>query len=164
MKGVTAEWWNINNLRYADDTVLLAENEADLQNLLNVIKEKSIEYGLNECKENQSYGDQQKDTVPTAHILLNGECLEQVNQFTYFGQLITDDGYCDAKIRSRIGIARVCFNKMKNVLVSGKINLALRLRLLQWYAWSALLYGAETWTLRKKTIKRLEVWDVCMQT
>ena len=36
-----------------------------------------------------------KDIVPRAHILLNGECLEQVNQFTYLGQLITDDGYCD---------------------------------------------------------------------
>ena len=47
MKGVTVGGRNINNLCYADDTVLLAENEADLQNLLNVIREKSTEYGLN---------------------------------------------------------------------------------------------------------------------
>ena len=59
MKGVTVGRRNINNLRYADDTVLLAENEADLQNLLNVIREKKYRiWSKHECKENQSYGDQ----------------------------------------------------------------------------------------------------------
>ena len=59
MKGVTVGGRNINNLRYADDTVLLAENEADLQNLLNVIREKTHRiWSKHECKENQSYGDQ----------------------------------------------------------------------------------------------------------
>ena len=161
MKGVTVGGRNINNLRYADDTVLLAENEADLQNLLNVVREKSTEYGLNmNVKKTKVMVISKKDTIPRAHILLNGQCLDQVNQFTYLGQLITNDGYCDTEIRRRIGIARACFNKMKNVLVSGKINLALRLRLLQCYVWSTLLYGAETWTLRKKNIKQLEAFEM----
>ena len=49
---------------------------------------------------------------------------------------------------------------MRNVLVSGKINLALCLRLLQCYVWSTLLYGAETWTLKKKSIKQLEAFEM----
>ena len=112
--GVTVGGRNINNLRYADDTMLLAENETDLQNLLNVIREKSTEYGLNmNVKKTKVMVISKKDTVPRAHILLNGQCLDQVNQFTYLGQLITDNGYCDTEIRRRIGIARACFNKMK---------------------------------------------------
>ena len=131
--------------------MLFAENEADLQKLLTMVKEKSMEYGLNmNVKKTKVMVISKKDIVPTAHITLNDECLGQVNQFTYFGQLITNDGYCAAEIRSGY---KACFNNMKNVLVSGKINLALRLRLLQCYVWPTLLYTA---TLKKKTIKQLE--------
>ena len=112
------------------------------------------------CRKPKIWWSAKKDTVQTAQILLNDECLVQVNQFIYLGQLITDDGYCDAEIRRRIGIARECFKNMRNVLVSEKINLALRLRLLQCYVWSTLLYMPETWTLKKKAIKQLEAFEM----
>ena len=123
MKDITVGGRNINTLSYAGDTALLAENEVKLQNLLNVIKEKCLGYGLSmNVKKTKVMVISKEDTVPRAHILLNGECLEQVNQFTYLGQVIRDDGYCDTDIRRRIGVAQACFTKMKNILVPGKIK------------------------------------------
>ena len=161
VKGVTVGGRNINNLRYADDTVLLAENEKDLQELRTIIQNKSAEFGLNmNVKKTKVMVISSKDMVLTAQISLDGVILEQVKQFTYLGHLITDDGYCDAEIRRRIGIAKTCFNNMRNMLVSGNIRLSLRLRLLQCYVWSTLLYGAEMWTLKKSTTKKLEAFEM----
>lgn len=160
-RGITIGGKKITNLRYADDTVLLAESPEDLQATLNTIKTKSEEYGLNmNVKKTKVMVVSSKIPSPKAELKLNNEILDQVQQFTYLGQLITEDGYNEAEIARRVGIAKTAFNNMKNLFTSGQLSLKLKLRLLKCYIWSTLLYGAETWTLKKKTSKQLEAFEM----
>jgi len=68
-----------------------------------------------------------------------------VQQFRYLGSLITEDGHCDKEIRSRIGSAKVKFMERKKILTS-KMNMDLRKRIVKCLVWSVALYAAETWT------------------
>ena len=80
---------------------------------------------------------------------MDGTAIEQVQKMVYLGSLTTEDGKSDVEIKRRIEIARNAFNNMKSVLSSRNISLNTRMRLTKCYVWSALLYGAETWTSQK---------------
>ena len=73
--------------------------------------------------------------------------LENVECFKYLGSLLTNDGRCTRKIKSRIAMAKAAFSK-KKTLFTNKLDLNLRKKLIKFYIWSMALYGAETWTLR----------------
>ena len=84
-----------------------------------------------------------------------------MSHFTYLGQLFTENGKNDKEIKRRIEIARNTFNRMKPLLTSRKLQIKTRIRLLKCYVYSILLYGAETWTISKKSsqrIKSFETW------
>jgi len=81
--------------------------------------------------------------------------LENVECFKYLGSILTNDGRCTCEIKSRITMAKAAFNKKKNLLTS-KLDLNLRKKLVKCYIWSMALYGAETWTLRAADQKYLE--------
>ena len=162
MKGVSIGGVNINNLRYADDTVLCAENEADLQQVLDVVKVKSEEFGLcMNVKKTKTMIFSKAEKKPRICLKLEGQIIEQVNNYIYLGQNITDDVRCEAEIKKRIAIGRNAFLAMKKLFTDRKVNFALRLRLVNCYVWSALLYGMETWTLSKAIENRIlsfEMW------
>jgi len=87
--------------------------------------------------------------------------IEQVNHFCYLGQTITDDARCKMEIRRIIGMAKIAFYEKKQILVSKKINIALRKRIIKTYVWPIALYLAETWTYNKneeESIKAFEMW------
>ena len=152
----------INNIRYADDTVLLAESENDLQTLVDIIKTKSENYGLlMNVKKTKTMVFSKKETVPSVNITINNNMVEQVKSFTYLGQLVTEDGRCEKEVRRRIGIAKSAFAKYNSILTSRQISFATRIRFAQCYIWSTLLYGCETWTLTKpleRHIAAFELW------
>ena len=77
---------------------------------------------------------------------LVGHIIEQVSNYIYLGQNITDDARCEAEIKGRIEIARTTFLAMKGLFTNRKVTFALRLRLVNCYVCSVLLYGVETWT------------------
>jgi len=80
---------------------------------------------------------------------LDGQQIEQEQEFRYLGSLISDDGYCYKEIASRIGIAKKVFQESdKRKLFTGKINLELKKRIVKCLVWSVATYAAETWTLR----------------
>ena len=96
-----------------------------------------------------------------ANIYIDGKVLEQVKTFKYLGQQITDDGKCEADIRSRIEIARGNFLKMKDALTSRSISLKTRKRLVKCYVLSTFLCSAETWTLTtdmENKVNAFEMW------
>ena len=108
---------NINNLRYADDTVLLAENEKDLQELVTKIKDESNLYGLKmNKKKTQTMVITRNEEVPKVKILIDGTCLEQVRNFKYLGQQISEDGRSEQEIKRRIGIAKTTFEQTNKLL------------------------------------------------
>jgi hypothetical protein len=101
-----------------------------------------------------------KDTTTKINIIIDGTNIEQVTKFMYLGHMITDDGRCEEEIKRRIAIARTTFSKMNKVLTSRKIPLNTRVRIIQCYVWSTLMYGAETWSISQKMQKRLAAFEM----
>ena len=151
-----------NNLRYADDTVLIAESEAELQRLVDTVKKGSLEYGLemNTKKTKTMVVRRNVKDDTRINIKVDGVILEQVESYQYLGQLITEDGRCEKEIRRRIGIAKTNFLKMKDVLVSKSLSLMTRKKILHCYIMSTLMYAAETWVISHADWKRLEAFEL----
>ena len=99
----------VNNLRYADDAVIIAESEEQLQRLINVVVTKSEENGLY-LNSTKSFAMVflKASQIPTCNINVHGKILEQVHSFVYLGSQFTSGARCEKEIRRRIGIA-VCF-------------------------------------------------------
>ena len=152
----------INNLRYADDTVLLAESEEELQTLVNAVKEGSLKYGLemNTKKTKTMVIRKDINEVVNVKIKVDGVILEQVEKYQYLGQIITEDGRCENEIKRRIQIARTNFLKMKDVLVTKKLSIKTRKKLLHCYVISTLIYAAETWIINVADMKRIEGFEM----
>ena len=162
MPGIKVGGNNINNLRYADDTVLIADTEDHLQELLNIINEKSEIRGLslNLKKTETMVISKQKNTTRN-NITLNGTKLCQVDKFRYLGFWITSDGRCQTEIKSRTAQAKSAFQKMKNILTNRNISMETRQRVLSCYIEPILMYGCESWTINKKAesnILATEMW------
>ena len=163
IEGISIGGHNINNLRYADDTVLLAENEEQLKEILRRVNEKGEEFGMKmNAKKTKSMVISKTCPSPRMYITIDGEQIKQVATFTYLGQQITEDGKNDHEIIRRISIARGVFNKMRSTLTNKNLALNTRKRILKCYVWATLLYGCETWTLTNNITKRIvafEMWS-----
>ena len=141
--GVNIGGMNINNLRYADDTALLALNAADLQTQLKKVNKCGKPYGM----EMNVVKTKSMVISNTAHKIvdleLDGKPIEQVSKFVYLGHMTSKDGRGNAEIARRILIAKTAFASMRKLLTCRNINISLRLRLLKRYVWSTLTYGVE---------------------
>ena len=140
--GVTINGVCINNIRYADDTALIADSEDGLQRLLDLVLDASSDEGLEiNCKKTFCMVVSQERQPPTCNLICNGTGIEQVNSFNYLGSMLTSDGRCEKEIRRRIGMAKTSFNQMSPVLKDRKLSIPLKVRLLKCFIWSVLLYG-----------------------
>jgi hypothetical protein len=92
-------------------------------------------------------------------IKIDKKQVENVEEFNYLGIMITNDARCTREIKARIAMAKAAFNKKKTLLTT-KLDLELRKKLIKCYIWSIALYGAETWTLRKLDRKYLESFEM----
>ncbi|GFO08467.1 endonuclease-reverse transcriptase [Plakobranchus ocellatus] len=152
---------NINNLRYADDTVLIAENEKDLQQLLDIVKEESEKKGLElNRKKTEVMVVSRKQELPIINIYIKGTRLKQKDQFKYLGSWISSDGRNNSEVASRIAQAKTNFQKMKTVLTNKNISIRTRRRALECYIEPILMYGCEAWTISKQTQKKLEATEM----
>ena len=97
--------YHLNNVRYADDAVLIAGSESQHQELLNTVVDASLHRG-------QSVNIKRH----TCNIHINNETIKQVEKFKYLGSTITSDGRNDAEIKIRIGMAKDAFQKMEKVI------------------------------------------------
>src|ERR1043165_3392699 len=92
-------------------------------------------------------------------ITINGEEVEQVKSFCYLGSVITTDARCHKDIKRRIALGKEAFTN-RGELMRGGLSKNLKKRLVKTLVWSVVLYGSETWTIRKEDIKRLEAWEM----
>lgn len=114
MPGVKVGGININNLRCADDTVLIAET--DLQNILKKFVTESEKKGLQiNIKKTECMVISKKNITPKCSLNIKGEEIKNVEKFTYLGSLITSDGRSVTEIKKRIDMAKEVFNKMSAV-------------------------------------------------
>ena len=97
--GIKIAGKNITNLRYADDTALMAESEEALQRIVDEVKMKSLEKGMKmNTKKTKTMVISRNTSAPQVSIKVDGETLEQVQSFKYLGQTITTDGKTDTEI------------------------------------------------------------------
>jgi len=92
-------------------------------------------------------------------ITINGHRVEQVRQFMYLGNVITEDCKCHEEVKCRIAIGKKASSK-RGELLREKIELELKIRIVKSLIWSTVLYTAETWTLRKVDIQQLESFEM----
>ena len=133
-KGVIIGGTQINNLRYADDTVLLADSEEHSQTMMNKVNEVGKSYNMKiNTKKTKAMVISRNENKPKVNIKVDGTAVEQIGNFNYLGQTVSDDGRCVDEIKKTIGIAKTTFSKMKDILKSTKIPLTTRKRILQCY-------------------------------
>ena len=161
LEGIKVGGLNINNIRYADDTVLIADTEEKLQRLVDRLDVECRGVGLRiNIGKTEVMGVTKKKDQLRVNVRIGGQAVKQVKSFRYLGSLVDEDGRCDAEIRSRIGMAKANFGQMRRILTSLNLSRGIRLRILKSYIWSVLLYGCETWTVSRKMKKRLEATEM----
>ena len=161
LEGIRVGGQNINNLRYADDTVLVADTKDKLQALVNALGEACSSRGLKiNFNKTEVMAVAKGDEDVIARIYTQGKVIKQVKDFKYLGSIITTKANCEKEIKTRIAIAKTNFGKMKKILTNLSIDISLRIRLLKCYIWSTLTYGCEGWTLRKNLRDKLEAAEM----
>ena len=128
---------NINNLRYADDTTLMAESEEELKSLLMKVKEESEKVGLklNIQKTNIMASS------PTTSWEIDGETVETVSDFIFLGSKITADGDCSHGIKRRLLLGRKVMTNLDTILKSRDITLPTKVRLVKAMVFPVVMYG-----------------------
>ena len=136
---------NINNLRCADDTTLMAESEEELKSLLMKVKEESEKVGL-------------KPHIPKTKIMasgpitsweIDGEIVEAVSDFIFGGSKITADGDCSQEIKRRLLLGRKVMTNLDSILKSRGITLPTKVHLVKAMIFPVVTYGCESWTVKK---------------
>ena len=162
MEGITIGGVNINNIRYADDTVIIADSAEKLQLLLNTVNRESELMGLKiNIKKTEVVVTSKNPEPPNCNILINDERIKQSSNFVYLGSMVTQDGRSNQEIQRRILIAKNAFKIMKNLLTNNRISAQTRTRALKTYVWSTLMYGSESWTMTeeiKHRLRAVEMW------
>ena len=153
--GIRIAGRNINNLRYADDTTLMAESE-ELKSLLMKVKEESAKVGL---KLNI-----QKTKIMTSGPITSwqkdGETMETVTGFIFWGSKITADGDCSHEIKRHLLLGRKVMTNLDSRLKSRDITLSTKVRLVKAMVFPVVMYGCENWTIKKAEHWRIEVFEL----
>ena len=135
----------INNLRYADDTTLMAESEEELKTLLMKMKEECEKAGL---KLNI-----QKTKImasgPITSWQIDGETMKTVSDFILGGSKITADGDCSHEIKRRLLLGRKVMTNLDSILKRRDITLPTKVRLVKAMVFPVVMYGCESWTVKK---------------
>ena len=138
---------NINNLRYADDTILMAESEEELKSLLMKVKEESEKVGL-------------KFNIQKTKIMASGPITsweidgETVSDFIFGGSKIIADGDCSHEIKRRFLLGRKVMTNLDSILTSRDITLPTKVHLVKAMVFPVVLYGCERCTIKKAECQR----------
>ena len=154
--GIKINGETINNIRYADDTVILASSLEDLQTLLGKINATSVKYGLNLNTPKTTYMTISKNALPPMVLTLDRETIERVKRYTYLGSMVNSNWHQSVEVRYRIEKERTVFNKIKTFFVSRHLSLKLKIRMVRCYILPVLLYGVEACTMTGPLMRRLE--------
>ena len=135
---------NINNLRYAGDTTLMAESE-ELKSLLMKVKEESEKVGL-------KLNIQKTKIMASSAITsweIDGETVETVTDFIFLGSKITADSDCSNEIKRHLLLGRKVMTNLDSILKSRDIALSTKVRLVKAMVFPVVMYGCEIWTIKK---------------
>ena len=143
--GIKIAGRNLNNLRYADGTTLMAESEEELKSCFMKVKEENENIGL-------KLNTQKTMIMPFCPINswpIDGERVETVSDFIFGGSKITADGDCSHEIKRRLLLGRKVMTNLDSLLKSRDITLPTKVRLVKAMVFPVVMYGCESWTVKK---------------
>ena len=151
--GIKIAGRNINRLRYADDTTIMAESEKDLKSLLMKVKEESEKVGL-------------KLNIQKTKIMASGPLTswqidgETVSDFIFLGSNITADGDCSHEIKRCLLLGRKVMTNLDSTLKSRDITLTTKVHLVKAMVFPVVMYGCESWTIKKDKCCRIDDFEL----
>ena len=154
--GIKIPRTNIDNLRYAGDTTLLAESEEELKSLLKKVKEESEKVGLKlNIQETKIMA-----SSPITSWEIEGETVEMVSYIIFLGSKITADVDCSHEIKRRLLLGRKVMTNLDSILKSRDITLPTKLRLVKAMVFPVVIYGCQSWTMKKAEHKRIDAFEL----
>ena len=153
--GIKISGRNINNLRYADDTTLLAENKEELKSLLMKVKEEIEKVGL-------KLNIQKTKIMASGPITsweIDGETVERVRDY-FFGSKITADGDCGHEIKRCLLLGRKVMTNLDSILKSRDITLPTKVHLVKAMVLPVVIYGCESWSVKKAECQRIDASEL----
>ena len=141
--GIKISRRNINNIRYADDTILVAENEEKWKSLLMKVKEESEKAGLKLNIQKTKI----MTSSPNTSWQIDGETVETVADFIFLGSKITADGDCTHEIKRHLLLGRKIMTNLDSILKSRDTSLPTKVHLVKTMIFPGVMYACENWTL-----------------
>src|SRR6476619_4083782 len=138
---------------------MVTNTVAGLQSLIDSLNTTAKHYDMKSNIKKTKVMVVSKNGGERVNITVEGQSVEQVSKFRYVGSLISEDDRCLDDVKTRIGMAKEAFNKRKELLTRS-IRVDLRKRLVKTLVWPVVLYGCETWTMRKEGINRLNAFEL----
>ena len=154
--GIQIAGRNINNLRYADDTTLMAESEEELKSLFIKVKEESEKVGL-------KFNIQKTKIIASGPITswqIDGETGETLTELILGGSKITADGDCSHEIKRLLLLGRKAMTNLDRMLKSRDIILPTKVLLVKAMIFPVVMYGCESWTIKKAEHRRIDAFEV----
>ena len=155
--GVKITGRNINNLRYADDSTLTAESEEELKNLFLKVKEENEKVGLKFNIQNIKL----MASSPITSWQINGEIMETVTDLIFLGSKIAADGDCSHEIKRFLLLRRTAMTNLDSILKRRDITLLTKVRLVKAMVFPVVIYGCESWTIKKVEHQRIDAFELC---
>ena len=143
--GIKIAGRNINNLRNADDTTLMAESKEELKSLLMKVKEESEKVGLKLNIQKMKI----MTSSPITSWQIDGETMEIVRDFIWGGSKITADGDCSNEIKRRLLLGRKAMTNLDSILKIRDITLPTKVHIGKAMVFPVVIYGCESWSIKK---------------
>ena len=154
--GIKIAGRNINNLRYADDTTLMAESEEELKSLLMKVKQESEKVGLKLNIQKTKI----MASSPITSWQIDGETVETMADFILGGSKITADGDCSHEIKRHLLLGRKVMTNLDSILKSRNITSSTKVRLVKAMVFPVVMYGCESWTIKKAECRRFDAFEL----
>ena len=149
----------IQDVRFADDQGMIASTEKGLQKIMDKLNATVGNFGMKVNTKKTKVMKVSRNVGEEINIMINGSRIEQVKILKYIGSTMTEDGRCETEINVRIALAKEAFSK-RGELLTKSFRKEVKKKMVKTLVWSTLLYGSETWTLRKEDIRRLEAVEM----